>query len=259
MPWAIFDIQFMLPAFAIVLFRVGGLTLTAPLISSSAHPPQLKVAFSFIVSCMIFPVVLRTAPTFLTIGSVIVVVFGELLIGLIIGTTVSVMFSGAELAGTMIGQQAGLALGQVVNPMLDEESSIIGQVYFLVMLMVFLAIGGHRSTVAALLDTYQTIPPGSFRLSESMVTLLEDVLRSAFIFGMRLSAPALTALFIASLVMAFMSRTMPQLNILTVGFAIRAFVALAAAALSMSLSYDLIHDEIVNVFEALRSAFGLGG
>lgn len=259
MPWSILDIQFLLPSFAIVLFRVAGLTLTAPLISSSAHPAQLKIAFSFMVACMIFPIVAPAAPLTLTFASMIGVVFGELMIGLIIGTTVSVMFTGAELAGTMIGQQAGLALGQVVNPMLDEESSIIGQVYFLVILMVFLAVGGHRSMVAALLDTYQTLPPGSFRFSESMLTLLEDVLRSAFEFGMRLAAPALTALFIASLVMAFMSRTMPQLNILTIGFAVRAFVALAAAALSMSLSYDLIHDEIVNVFDALRGALGQDG
>ena len=125
--------------------------------------------------------------------------------------------------------------------------------------MIFLAVGGHRAMVSALLDTFQTIPPGSFRYSASMLELIERLLTDAFILAIRLASPALTALLLASLTMGVISRTIPQINVLTIGFAIRVFVALGVAGLSLPLVYDLLYDAILNTNDLVRMAFGLDG
>ena len=257
MPWQLFELQFLLPSFAIVLSRVSGLAIAAPLIGSPALPRRIKVAFAFAVSIMIFPVVLpRTAPT-IELSQLLVTLLGELAIGLTIGLAVDLVFLGARLAGLVIGQQAGLAFGQVVNPMLGGQSTLVGQVYYLVTLMLFLAIGGHRVMVRALLDTFTTIPPGSFRFTESHTAMLEQLLTQTFVVGLRLAAPAVTALFIASLTMGLIARTVPQLNILTIGFQIRVFIGLAVAAISLSLAFDLLQDAILAALERVEAAFGV--
>ena len=257
MPLSLIKVQLLLPQFLLVLFRVGGLTIATPMLSSRAIPARVRVALAFVVALMIFPVVRTLIPTTLSLNAVVVSVFGELLIGLIMGTAVGMLFVGARLAGLMIGQQAGIALGQVVNPMLEGQTTIIGQMYFLVAMMIFLAIGGHRAVVTALLDSFQTLPPGSFRYNASMLTLIEQLLADAFILAIRLGGPALTALFLASLTMGVVSRTIPQINVLTIGFAVRVFVALTVAALSLSLAYDLLYDAVLHSVDLVRLAFGM--
>lgn len=225
--------------------------------SSQTIPVRVRAGLAFVIALMVFPIVGPLMPVALSIDAIVVTVLGELLIGLIMGVAVGMLFVGARLAGLMIGQQAGIALGQVINPMMEGQSTIIGQLYFLVTMMIFLAVGGHRAMVSALLDTFQSIPPGSFRYSASMLDLIERLLTDAFILGIRLAGPALIALMLASLTMGVISRTIPQINVLTIGFAVRVFVALSVTGLSLPLVYDVLYDAIVNTDDLVRMAFGL--
>jgi flagellar biosynthesis protein FliR len=125
-------------------------------------------------------------------------------------------------------------------------------------MMLFLTIGGHRVMVRALLDTFTSIPPGSFRATGSHAVLTEQLLTETFIVGLRLAAPAVTALFIASLTMGLIARTVPQLNILTIGFQIRVLIGIGIAAISLSLAFDLLHDAILSVLERVGTALGVG-
>ena len=247
----------LLPPFLLILFRIGGLTFAAPIFSSSGVPARVKMAFSFVLALMIAPAVFPTIPTQLELGEVVSAVFGELLIGLILGTAVGLIFLGARLTGMIIGQQAGIGLGQVFNPMLNSQSTIVGQLYFFAFMLVFFAIGGHLEMMRALLDTFETIPPGSYQYSRSVLTLMETLLSSAFALAIRLAGPALIALFMASISMGFLSRTIPQLNILSIGFAVRVFIGLSVAGLSLPLAYELIHGHIIESMIVIRAVFGL--
>ena len=149
-------------------------------------------------------------------------------------------------------------LGQTVNPMAEGQSTIIGEVYFLCAMMVFVAIGGHRAAVIALLDTFQAMPPGAVRYESSILPLLEGLLTAAFGLALRLAAPVLIALFMTEMTMGFVAKTIPQLNILSIGFSIRIFIGLTVAALSLSAAYDLLYDSFMDTFAAVRAAMGLG-
>jgi len=122
---------------------------------------------------------------------------------------------------------------------------------------MFLAVGGHRAAMAAVLDTYQVIPLLSFRLDESIILLFVEMLTAAFIVGIRLAVPVTIALFLGALALGFLSRTMPQMNILTVGFLIRVCVALGVAALALSSCQDFLLGAIWDGLELVRLAFGL--
>jgi flagellar biosynthesis protein FliR len=251
------DILLILPPFLMVLFRIAGLAVAAPLFSSTGVPGRVKIGFSLVLSAMLFPVLFPLVPRTMTLGEVIPGVFGELMIGLVLGSSVGMIFLGARLTGMVVGQQAGIALGQVINPMMDGQSTVIGQMYYLILFMIFLAVGGHRATVRAMLDTFAVIPPGSFRFDGSYLILMTSLLQGAYTMTIRLAAPALIALFMASLTMGFLSRTMPQLNVLTVGFSVRIFVGLSVAAISLSHSFELFDDVISRVLASVRDAFGL--
>lgn len=257
MPLLPFDILLSLPAFALVLTRVSGLMIAAPLFGSSVIPARIRVAMIVALAAMTFPLAARHIPVDISLSTALVGGLGELMIGTILGLSLSLLLLGAEVGGMMVGRQAGIALANVFNPASDSQVSITGQVYTIAFTVVFLLAGGHRAAVAALLDTFDVIPVLSFQMNESFMLLLVEMLAASFILGIRLAGPVLIALFLVGTTLAFLSRTMPQLNILTVGFAIRAITALAIAALAMGASGDLLVDAVWEGVERIRLTFGL--
>ena len=257
MPLLPFDILLKLPAFALVLTRVSGLMIAAPLFGSSVIPARIRVAMVVALAAMTFPSAASHIPADITFSTALVGGVGELMIGTIIGLSLSLLLLGAEVGGMMVGRQAGIALANVFDPASDSQVSITGQVYTIAFTVVFLLAGGHRAAVAALLDTFKVIPVLSFQMDESFMLLLTEMIAATFILGIRLAGPVLIALFLVGTTLGFLSRTMPQLNILTVGFAIRAVTALGVAALAIGAAEDLLIDAVWDGIERIRLAFGL--
>jgi flagellar biosynthetic protein FliR len=142
--------------------------------------------------------------------------------------------------------------------MSNSESTVFAPIYGRVFSAAFLIVGGHRALVRALLDTFAVIPPATFRADSRMTTLLVDLLTSSFELAVRLAAPVLIAMFLSSVALGLLSRSIPQLNILTVGFAIRAMMAIAIAAVALSASDGVFLESLAETIETIRAAFGLG-
>lgn len=257
MPWLLFDPLLALPTYALVLFRISGLVLTAPVLGSPMMPVRVRAALVITLAAMICPLVGGQLPATVSLAALVVGAAGELAIGAAIGLALAIVISGAEVCGRLVAQQAGIALGQSVDPTFNEESTVLEQLYAIVMTLVFLTAGGHRAMVRALLDTFTVVPLLAFRPGETVVLLLVEVLGAAFVLGVRLAAPVLIALMLAELAMGFLTRTMPQLNILSVGFTVRVLVTLGAAALALVAGEDLMVSALFDAVAMMRAAFGL--
>lgn len=244
-----------LPLYAMVMFRIGGLMLVAPVYGSQAVPARIRVGLAAVIALTMFPVVAPSLPTDLTIATGIAGVFGEFVIGLVLGLTTNIVFTGIQLAGMVIGQQAGLGLGLVFNPALDSNTTIIGQLFFLVAMTAFLLMGGHRELMRALLDTFSTIPVMSYRTQPAILDLMVKVLTTSMITALRMVAPVLMSLFITTLVLGFISRTMPQMNILSVGFVVRTLVALGMAGVAIAAADGLFDSIFAEAIFESRQVF----
>ncbi|MFQ5414069.1 MAG: flagellar biosynthetic protein FliR, partial [Phycisphaerae bacterium] len=77
-------------------------------------------------------------------------------------------------------------------------------------------------------------------LEAPVLGLMTGMLTAAFILALRVAAPVLIALFLASVALGFLSRTMPQMNILSVGFVIRAMLVLAVGGVAIGFSGDVL-------------------
>lgn len=257
MPLAPLDVIFSLPHFALILFRLGGLMLTAPLLASGAVPLRVRVGFAAMLALMMLPAVRVYLPESLPIPVLVGTVVSELAIGAAIGMSLTIVLMSADLAGNLVGQQGGLAMGAIFDPMLNRNTTVTGQLYTVVFTLVYLLVGGHRATLAALLDTYKAVPPLTYPFDDSIVLLLVEMLTAAFILAIRVSGPVLIALFLVGTAMGFLSRTMPQFNVLSVGFTIRAMVAIGIAGLSLSACGDLLTEMIWKGMTMTRISFGL--
>ncbi len=240
MPFELLRFEMLLPAFALVLARVAGVVLAIPMVSSVSIPREVKVGLTFALSLMLFPMAAPYLPQSVTLGQAVAGMVGELLIGEIIGLGAGVMFFAAEMAGKFISHQAGLALGTVFNPFFDEESTVLDQLWFFTAAMIFMALRGHIATVTVLMESFKLAPPMMTSFDGGMGDYAVAIIQSTFQVGLRLSGPTILALLLSSLVMGFLTRTMPQINILSVGFAVKIVIALFVMGATISFSEDVL-------------------
>jgi flagellar biosynthetic protein FliR len=185
--------------------------------------------------------------------------FGEFVLGLVLGLGVLTILSGLQLAGEMIDQQSGIALGEVANPGFDISGSVSGQFLFMLGVSLFVLVeplGCHLQMIAALVDTFQNLPVGSAFVSISAIDLLRDLVHDSLIIGIQVAAPMMATMMLVGLAMGFLGHTVPQINILVIGFPIRVVVSFLVLALTLSGVATSVIDAVPTAIDNLRSALG---
>jgi flagellar biosynthesis protein FliR len=241
--------------FTLVLARVGGLTLTAPVYGTSEVPLRVRALLAAALALLIVPSQWHTAVAYP--GNVVyygVLLGSEALIGACLGLGVLILIHGMTLAGALVGQASGLSIADVFDPTLDENVPLFSRLMFLVTVSVFVCLGGHRMVMAALLDTFQTIPPGSGQFSRSIADGFVTLVGQSFSLAIRAAAPAVTALLLATVILGLIGRTLPQLNILTVGFGLNALLAFAVLGLTLGAAALAFQDQIQPALETILDA-----
>ena len=94
--------------FVIIFARISGVMFSAPLFGETTIPPQVKFAFSLLVSLIFYPII--SAPDIGSNPGILQLVYlmgTELGVGLLIGFSARLLLSGIELAGEVAGFQMG--------------------------------------------------------------------------------------------------------------------------------------------------------
>lgn len=242
--------------FTLVLSRVSGLVMTAPIFGSRDIPMQVRGFLSMAVALLVLPGYwhLPLVPPRSTLEYLIVVA-SEMLVGLCLGLGVDILLSGARLAGQTIGMTSGESMAEMYDPQTDENFSIHAHFFFTITLLVFVCIGGHRLVLGALLDTLQTIPPGKAgAVSPSLIEVLEALVTQSFALGIRAAAPTVVALVVATLVLGLVSRTLPQLNAMALGFGLNSMVMYGMLMVTIGAAAMLFQEQLEPALESLVTA-----
>lgn len=243
------------PVFVLVLFRVAGLMTVAPLLGSVSVPAKVKVLLALSLSAMIFPLVPRVVMVPDSLAGLAIGIGSEMLIGVTMGFALSLLFSGIHVGATLVSQQMGLSLARLIDPNTLVSTTVLSQFYILLTTLIYVLMNGHVVLISALIDTFRTVPLMGFSPNLNILDLLVDILTGAFMLGIRVAGPALVAIFLATLALGFISRTMPQLNILAAGFPIRICLALTIMIASLGSVCALFQDGLVRVLQTMGTMF----
>ena len=241
--------------FTLVLARTGGLVMTAPIFGYRAIPLRVRILLAVALSLLVTSVWLGTSlPPIEGWSGLALLLANEVLVGALLGVGVSILLAGVQVAGQLVAQLSGVSLGDVFNPDSGESVSAISQLFTMLVLAVFVALGGHRLMTEALLDTFVWAPPGLANLGDSYVDVLTGIVSHSFSLGIRAAAPIAVALLISTLVLGLIGRTLPQLNILAVGLGINSLVVLGLLFVSVGAVAWTFEEPLVDVLVTLRDA-----
>jgi flagellar biosynthetic protein FliR len=241
--------------FVLVLARVGGLIMTAPIFGTRAAPVHARAGLAITMTLLVTPLFSSAAPA--DVGHLLVFgkfVLNETLLGLLLGLGVMVLLSGVQLTGQIISQLGGTALADTFDPNLEENVPVYSQMFYFLTLAMFVLLDGHRLLTEALLETYVWLPPGKAVLGESYLTALTTLFGHSFLLGLRAGAPAMTALLLTTLVLGLVGRTVPQINILAVGFNLNALITVGGLFISLGAIAWAFPQEAVGAIDLLRNA-----
>jgi flagellar biosynthesis protein FliR len=220
--------------FTLVLTRVSGLSMTAPVFGSKDVPMRVRALLALALALLIMPSQWNVSVPYPgNTLNYLVFIGGELVVGTCLGLGIMILIQGMELAGEVIGYVGGLMLAEAYDPSMDTNTPIISRLLFLVSVSIFVCIGGHRLVMAGLLDTFQTIPPGSGIFTRSIADAFVTLMTQSFSLGIRAAAPATIALLLATLVLGLISRTVPQLNVLVLGFGLNSLLIFGTLAITL--------------------------
>jgi flagellar biosynthesis protein FliR len=238
--------------FTLVLTRTGTLLMTAPLFGSQVMPRRVRAILAVAMSLIVAPVFLHTSiPPVEHFAQYGLLLSNEALVGLLLGLGMNLLFSGIQVAGQIVSQMSGLSLADVFNPAIEEDVSVFSQLFYFLTLAVFVAIGGHRIVIEALLETFAAAPPGHAALGDTYLEVLVGIVTQSFVLGIRASAPLLVALLLSNILLGLLSRTLPQINVIAVGFGLNSFLALGMLCVSVGAAAYTFQEPTIDVLHQL--------
>jgi flagellar biosynthesis protein FliR len=145
------------------------------------------------------------APALLQLG---LLAGSEFVLGLVLAFGMRIVLSGIQLAGELIDQQAGIALAEVFNPAMEQETTPTGDWLVWTAIAVFLAapFQGDLRTAALMLDLFHALPVATASGLAPAQGLVMAVVQQSLVLSLQLALPLLAVMFLISLATGWASR-----------------------------------------------------
>jgi flagellar biosynthesis protein FliR len=228
----------MVLSFLLLLGRIGAFFSVLPIFSWQALPTRVRAGIAVLVT-FFFAVLLPFRVPAMAAGSALgaaVVMLQEIACGLALGLAAHLVYLAAGQAGRIIALQSGASDAAIIDPSTGEEEEPLSVYYDMAFAVFFLVGGGHLVLLGVIGKSYQLFPVGATPDIASAAAVLVQAGSMMLLFGLKLAAPALAAFLILAIVLAVLSRAIPEMNILLTSLPLRmAMGMLLAAAILPSL------------------------
>lgn len=225
-------IEALVTGFVLVLARVGTFVAIMPFFGGASLPRTVKAGLTMALTVFWYssmdkgPTVDLAGKTVAAQWLVFAIVVGrEVLLGACLAFALSLFLAPVRVAGEYLGEEMGLIVSPFIDPASPNLAGAVTQVFEALGILVFLGIDGHHIFFAILDGTFQRMPVGQ-GIHLPSAGLVVDGVATVQELGLLLIAPVGMCLFLTSIVLALMAKVAPQLNIFSVGFALRALVGL---------------------------------
>jgi flagellar biosynthetic protein FliR len=237
----------------LVLVRSSAMVLAAPLLGNGSSFSGYKVGLIGALSLLSFTTL--EVPLEASVGPI---EFGamalrETLIGVALASVLQAVLLAVRVAGEMVGHEMAFNMSSIADPITGVRTPLITQIYEGMFFLGLLAVDGHHLLIRALSDSFDRAPIGDIAVSLGMVEVALRLFGDMFAAGVTFAAPVLVLLVLVSLLIGLLARSVPQLNVLEIGFTLRIVVAL----LAMFGFAPLLAPAMEGLYDALAS--GLGG
>ena len=232
-----------IPVFA----RVAGLMRTTPFLQRSEIPMIGKVGFALIFTIML-SMTLKTEipPQGVSIVYSIIVNF---LCGAILGFIVNCIIKAVESGGDMINMQQGVSSAMIMDPTTSTQISIMGRIFSILGLIIFMEIGGVYWTFNAFIRSFEIFPIYSYAIPMDEIINMDYLIKitsNVLYIGLQIASPVLIATLGQDIILGIISKTAPQVNVFQMSFLFKPCLGAAILIVVLPTIFNVICDYLLS-------------
>lgn len=178
------------------------------------------------------------------------VAVGELFLGISLALALQLAFAALLTAGRTLDIQAGFGLAVLVDPTTRAQMPLAGTLFAYTGAAIFFSIEGPQSLLALWAVSVEKVPLGTASLNGDP-TVLMGYMGAVFVMAFGLAGVVLLTLFLLDLIVAFLSRTLPQMNVLVLGFQVKTIATALALPFALSSSGALFAQIMRSALDAM--------
>ncbi len=222
-----------LTAAILVMVRLSGVMVFAPVLSSSAIAPRIKAGFVFAMTVLLAPAV-ATVPGARAVldGQALL---GELGVGLLFGLSLMLLNEALIFAGTLLGLQFSFSLVNLLDPNSMIETAVLGQMLSWLGVLVIIGSGLDRSLLAAVVRSFSAAPVGQATVQAKTGVALAMMASGIFLAGIQLAAPVMAAALAVEVTIALVARLSPQLPSIVVSIPLKTMASYVVLIASLAV------------------------
>jgi len=225
-----------IPNFLFILLRAGIMVSMLPFLSTSNFPARVKIGIAVAIALILAPVVEFKVEK----PEIPIVVIREIIFGMALGFAARLVFFAVDIAGQLMSIATGLSMASVLNPEIGQSTEI-SMVYGIIAMFVFLTMDAHHDLIVIFVKSYEWLPAGRLDV-QSLVMPIISMGSKMFIIALKVSAPVVVLMLIAHLMLGFIYKAAPQINIFFVAYPIYIVLGFSVMILSVPIFIYTVGD-----------------
>ena len=205
----------------------------------SGTPKVFKVMFSIFISFIISPFIQADIAVH-SLSQLIIYALMETLTGLVFGFITNMCFNSLKIAGSLIDQQLGLSMASIYDPNTNTQNTLIETILYWLGVMIFFSMNGHHQLIAGIQNSFNLVKVGQLILSGNFDYVI-NVFVQCFIIGIKIAVPMILSLLIAELLIGFISKSVPQLNVMVVSMPLKLLMGIIFIMIALPFLINKMH------------------
>ncbi|WP_193111319.1 flagellar biosynthetic protein FliR [Sulfurimonas paralvinellae] len=241
-------------AFLLLFFRFAALFIAVPIFSHNNIPMNIKATMAFFFT-VVFYASMPPLHIALDIPTIILAILSEFFLGMVVGVALQLAYNVITFAGGQISFMMGFSMASAIDPQSGVSMPIISQFLSLLALMVLLALNLHHWMLLFIDHSLKTVPLGGFLMSNDEFHYLMHAASNMFLVGFIIAFPIIALSWLADVIFGMLMKTMPQFNLLVIGFPIKIMVAFAVLIATLTAVMLILKGQVQEAFNALEMLF----
>lgn len=221
-------------AMILVFARFGTAFSLMPGFGDATVPVRARLLLALAITIIVAPVLAPQLPKMpANVFSLLLILGGEILVGVFLGTILRLGAMSLDIAGTVISFQIGLSSATIFNPSLSEQGSLIASLLSGLGLIVIFDTSLYQLLLRGVVDSYTLLSPGALPPIGDFSEIIVRISGRVFRVGVQIAAPFLVTGLLLMVGFGLLGRLMPQLQVFFVALPLQMFLGFVVLAICL--------------------------
>lgn len=259
MDWLFNDLMKMFPmlnaylaAGIFVFARLIGFVRLAPVFNRKEIPTIVKLSLVLLLTVVLTPML--KPDVHVIQESFLLSIVLNIVVGALIGYTAQLILLAIDAGADMINMQMGLSSAMVLDPTTSAQVSLVGKIFSLMGVLIFIELGGIYWLIQALIRSFTIFPIAATSIPLEQIVNMDYIIKlssNVLYMGLQIASPVLLATLGQDIILGVISKTAPQVNVFQLSFLFKPVVGAAILVWIMPMLINIINDyflSFANIF-----------